>query len=67
VAVVSRQLYIFYRNGNANRHLQTSLFILQGIRSAVKRVEFISDMMLYTILRGFRCDYSSECTCINWR
>jgi len=33
----------FYGNGNANHHLETSFLIHQGIRPAVKRVEFISE------------------------
>jgi hypothetical protein len=36
--------YIFFcRNGDANHHLGTGFFRLDGIVSAVKRVEFISD------------------------
>jgi hypothetical protein len=36
--------YMFlYGNENAYDHLGTGFFLHQGIRSAVKRVEFISD------------------------
>jgi hypothetical protein len=34
----------FYGNGKANHHLGTGLFIHKGIRSAVVRVEDISDV-----------------------
>jgi hypothetical protein len=44
----------FYGNWNANRHLVTRLFVYNGIRSRVKRVEFISDRMTY--IRGRWCD-----------
>jgi hypothetical protein len=37
----------FHGNWNANHHLGASFFIHKGIISAVKRVEFISDKMLY--------------------
>jgi hypothetical protein len=46
----------FYRSGNANYHLGTGLFIPKGILSAVKRVGFLRDRMLYMILRCHRCD-----------
>jgi hypothetical protein len=42
----------FYGNGNANHHLGRGLFIHRGIGPAVKRAEFISDMMSHIILRG---------------
>jgi hypothetical protein len=35
----------FCGNGNANHHLGTDYFVHLGIRSAVKRVKFISDRM----------------------
>jgi len=37
----------FYGNGNANRHLGTGFFVHKGIISAFKRVEFISERILY--------------------
>jgi len=45
-----------YGNGTANHHLGTDLWVHQGIISAVKRVEFISDIMTYIKLRGLWCD-----------
>jgi hypothetical protein len=42
-------------NGNANHHLGTDFFIHTGIISAVRRLEFISDRMLYITLRGRWC------------
>jgi hypothetical protein len=47
---------LLYGNGYANLHLCTSLLIHHGIRTAVKRVKFISDRMSYIILRGEWCD-----------
>jgi len=41
---------LFYENGNDIHHLQTSFFIHQAIRSAVKMVEFSSGRMSYVIL-----------------
>jgi len=32
--------------------LETGFFIYQGVKSAVKRLEFISDRILYIPLRG---------------
>jgi hypothetical protein len=44
-----------YENGNENHHLGTGIFIHEGIRSAVKKVEFVSDGMSYRTLRSW-CD-----------
>jgi hypothetical protein len=42
-----------YRNGNANHHSGTGFFIYKGIKSPVKRVEFISDGMSYNNTKRF--------------
>jgi hypothetical protein len=45
----------FYEKGNENNELGASFFVQTRIMSAVKRVEFVSDRMLYIILRGRWC------------
>jgi hypothetical protein len=39
-----------------DHHLKTGFFVHQGIGLAVKMVEFVSNRMSYTILRGHWCD-----------
>jgi Endonuclease/Exonuclease/phosphatase family. len=47
---------LFYREGNANHQLGTGLFVHRRIRSAVKKMEFISDRVSYITLKGRWCD-----------
>jgi hypothetical protein len=41
-----------YVHGNVNHHLAAGFVVHKGILSAIKRVEFFSDTMLYITLRG---------------
>ena len=47
---------LFYGEGNANQQLGTGFFVHRRIRSAVKKVEFISDHVSYITLKGRWCD-----------
>ena len=47
---------LFYGEGNANHQLGTRFFVHRQIRSAVKKVEFISDRVSYITLKGRWCD-----------
>jgi hypothetical protein len=47
---------LFYGQGNGDHRLGTGFLVHKGIKSAVRRVEFIGDRMSYTILRGRRCN-----------
>jgi exonuclease III len=46
----------FYGQGDGDHQLGTGFFVYKKIVSAVRRVEFISDRMSYTILRGRWCN-----------
>jgi exonuclease III len=46
----------FYGAGNEDHQLGTGSFVHKRITSADKRVEFVSDRMLYIILRGRWCN-----------
>jgi hypothetical protein len=47
----TRRLYIFPWKGNENHQLGQGYYVQGRIVSAVKRVEFVSDSMPYTVLR----------------
>jgi hypothetical protein len=46
----------FFGKGNENNELGIGFFVHERIISVVKKVEFVSDSMLYIILRGHWCD-----------
>jgi hypothetical protein len=49
------RITFFHGNGNTNHHLETGCFVHNGITSAVKEVDLISDRM-YITLRSYLCD-----------
>jgi hypothetical protein len=51
--VALNQQTFFNGNGNADHHLETGFFLRKGIGSAVKKSEFVTDIMSY---RDVRCD-----------
>jgi hypothetical protein len=49
---MGRGLYIFLWKGNWEHQLGQGFFVHKRIISVVRTVEFVSDRMSYTILRG---------------
>jgi exonuclease III len=54
--VRAEEYTFFYGKGQENHQLGTGLFVHQTIVSAINRVEFVSDRMSYTVLRGRWCN-----------
>ena len=46
----------FYEEGNENHQIGTGFFVHYRTVSAVKRVEFVSDRVLYIVLRDCWCN-----------
>jgi hypothetical protein len=49
-------IIFFYGKGNENHHSGTRFFVRHRILSAIKRVEFVSDRMSYTVTGGRWCN-----------
>ena len=49
-------IIFFFGKGNENNQLGTGLFLHLRIVPAVKRVEFLGDMVSYIVLRGRWCN-----------
>jgi hypothetical protein len=54
--VRDREYTFFYGKGQENHQLGTGYFVHQRIVPAIKSVEFVSDRMSYTVLRGRWCN-----------
>jgi hypothetical protein len=55
----------FYGEGNGDHQLGTGFFVHERIISAVRKVEFISDTLLYiTLKRSLVQYYCFECACL---
>jgi hypothetical protein len=52
-------MYIPHENGNENYDIETGSFKHKNLKSAVKKVGFVTDTMTNIVLKGRWCDITS--------